>query len=307
MMASSAPPRVAVKSQWDTQMAISSDLRGIDDRRAPTGVWPAGSDHVPSPGPGMGMIAVRDVVLRYPRAACATLDGVNLTVQAGEMVAILGANGSGKSTLLRCIAGMLRPLSGSICISGRELTGLSGRALAEARMMLGMVFQQANLVKRRSVFANVLTGTLGRHRNLPSIFGVLPRREAGRASACLGEVGLLDLAGRRAGTLSGGQAQRVSIARALAQTPRILLADEPVASLDPEAAEEVMQLLHRVSHDNGLAVLCVLHQPDLARRYADRIVGLRGGCVCLDEPAGTAAAEDVAALYDGAAVQGVAA
>jgi phosphonate transport system ATP-binding protein len=251
--------------------------------------------------PAEGMIEVRDVVACYGRTSRAALDGVSLTVQEGEVTAVLGANGSGKSTLLRCTAGMLQPASGSVRVGGRELGGLSGRALAELRMTIGMVFQQANLVKRRNVLANVLTGTLGRHRNWPSMLGVLPHSEVGCASACLAEVGLLELATQRAGTLSGGQAQRVSIARALAQAPRVLLADEPVASLDPEAAEEVMRLLRRVSHDNGLAVLCVLHQPELARRYADRIVGLRAGRVAFLEPAAVVGPRDVAALYEGAA------
>ena len=182
--------------------------------------------------------------MRYPTGRLA-LDGASLAVAPGELVVILGANGSGKSTLLRCIAGILRPSAGCVRVAGRETSGLAGRALADARMALGMIFQHAHLVRRRSVLANVLTGTLGRHRTLATAFGRLPRTERGFALDCLDEVGLREFASQRAGTLSGGQAQRVSIARALAQRPRALLADEPVASLDPEAAEEIMRLLRR--------------------------------------------------------------
>lgn len=166
-------------------------------------------------------------------------------------------------------------------------------------MAMGMVFQQARLVARRSVLANVLCGTLGRHKNLGSAVGMLPRSEAPHAMTCLEEVGLAGFAAQRAGTLSGGQAQRVSIARALAQRPTALLADEPVASLDPEASEEVMRLLRRISADDGLGVICVLHQPELARRYADRIVGMRQGHIMFDDKPAAIADARMQALYEG--------
>ena len=183
-------------------------------------------------------------------------------------------------------------------VGGRDITGLTGRALAEARMALGMVFQQARLIGRRSVLANVLCGTLGRHRTLATALGLLPRSETGHAMHCLEQVGLAGFAGQRAGTLSGGQAQRASIARALAQRPSALLADEPVASLDPEATEEVMRLLRRVSKSEGLGVICVLHQPELARRYADRIVGMRQGRVMFDAAPDAVQDGEVNALYE---------
>ena len=246
------------------------------------------------------LIAVDRLVVRYANGRLA-LDGASLAVAPGEFVAMLGANGSGKSTLLRCIAGMIRPNAGTVHVAGKEMSRLSGRALAEARLALGMVFQDARLVRRRSVLANVLAGTLGRNRTLATAFGALPRREEALALACLDEVGLRELAPQRAGTLSGGQAQRVSIARALAQRPGSLLADEPVASLDPEASEEVMRLLRRVAHEDGLAVLCVLHQPALARRYADRILGLRDGRCAFDEMPARVGECAVASLYEAAA------
>lgn len=217
---------------------------------------------------------------------------------AGELVVLLGANGCGKTTLLRCIAGMLRPTAGRVQVAGRDLSALSGHALRDARMALGMVFQQPRLVRRRSVLANVVAGTLGRHRTWTAALGRLPRSEYACALSCLEEVGLAEFAPQRADTLSGGQAQRVSVARALAQRPRALLADEPVASLDPDAAEELMVLLCRLAHEDGLGVLCVLHQPDLARRYADRVLGMRAGQIVFDERPGRGAAWDVSALYE---------
>ena len=226
------------------------------------------------------------------------LDGASFSLSPGELLVILGQNGCGKSTLLKCIAGLLRPTAGHIRVVGRDITALTGRALADARMMLGMVFQQARLIGRRSVLSNVLCGTLGRHRGVASSLGFLPRDETGHALCCLDQVGLKAFAGQRAGTLSGGQAQRVAIARALAQRPSALLADEPVASLDPEAAEEVMRLLRRLSRDEGLGVICVLHQPDLARRYADRIIGMRQGQMVFDTRPDTLQDAEIAGLYE---------
>ena len=243
------------------------------------------------------LIKASGLTFRYPNGRVA-LEDASLSVGPGELVVILGANGSGKSTMLRCIAGMLRPTSGRVEVAGQEVSSLSGRALSDARMALGMIFQHACLVRRRSVLANVLTGTLGRHRGLATALGKLPSAEQPLALACLDAVGLRPLAAQRAGTLSGGQAQRVSIARALAQRPRAVLADEPVASLDPEAAQEIMRLLRRLSRDDGLGVLCVLHQPELACCYADRVVGLREGHVMFDEKPAQMPDRRVAALYE---------
>ena len=246
------------------------------------------------------LIRVAGLTLRYPNGRLA-LDGVGLSVAAGEFVVVLGANGSGKSTMLRCIAGILRPTAGRIEVADLAITGQAGRSLANARMAIGMIFQQPCLVRRRSVLANVMTGTLGRHRTIASALGRLPASEQPHALACLDEVGLRNLATQRAGTLSGGQAQRVSIARALAQRPRALLADEPVASLDPQAAQDIMRLLRRASRQDGLAVICVLHQPDIACCYADRIVGLREGRVMFDAAAAGLPSRSVAGLYERAA------
>ncbi len=243
------------------------------------------------------LIDVRNLEIQFPTGRQA-LDGASLTVAPGELAVLLGANGCGKSTMLRCIAGMLRPTAGEVRVAGQVISDLSGRALAQARTALGMIFQHAHLVRRRSVLANVLTGTLGRHRTVRVSLGMLPSCERPHALACLDAVGLRAFAPQRAGTLSGGQAQRASVARALAQRPQALLADEPVASLDPEAADDLMQLLRRIAHDDGLGVLCVLHQPDLARRYADRILGMQAGRIVFDERPNRVAESAVAALYE---------
>jgi phosphonate transport system ATP-binding protein len=236
--------------------------------------------------------------MRYVTGRLA-LNGASLSVLPGEFAVILGANGSGKSTMLRIIAGIAKPSEGSVRIAGEDITTLTGRRLADARMALGMVFQHAHLVKRRSVLANVVCGTLGRHRNLATAFGILPGDEMPFGMRCLEQVGLVKFAHQRASTLSGGQAQRASIARALAQRPRALLADEPVASLDPEASEEVMRLLRRLAKDEGMAVLCVLHQPDLARRYADRLLGLRKGSIAFADHPSRVTDGEIDSLYEG--------
>jgi phosphonate transport system ATP-binding protein len=243
-------------------------------------------------------LAVHDLTMRYPNGHTALRD-VSLSVHAGEMVVILGSNGCGKSTLMKCIVGLNRPAAGSVVVGGRDLARLTGEELRVARMSIALVSQHANLVKRRSVLANVCTGALGRHRTLSTAFGRVPTCEIEPARGFLDEVGLAHLADQRAGTLSGGQAQRVAIARALAQRPQVVLADEPVASLDPEAADDVMSLLRRLASDDGLAVVCVLHQPELATRYADRLIGMRSGQIEFDARASSVGAQQISNLYIG--------
>ncbi len=245
---------------------------------------------------GETRLAVRDLHMRYPNGKVA-LRGVNIEVRAAELVTILGANGCGKTTLLRCVARLLDPTGGEIRVCGQDLARLSGRALHEARLELAMVFQRGNLVRRRSVLANVVSGTLGRNRTWWTALGGLPSEEIPLAHELLHKVGVEALGAPRADTLSGGQAQRAAIARALAQRPKLILADEPVASLDPEAAEEILRLLRQLADDSGLAVLCVLHQPKLALNHSHRIVGLRDGGVEFDLPAAECGEDEIAALY----------
>ncbi|MDB5361636.1 MAG: phnC [Rhodospirillales bacterium] len=247
-------------------------------------------------GPSAPRLIVRQLAKRYPNGRVA-LKGVDLTVRDGELVVILGSNGSGKSTLLRSIVRLIEPTEGQVLIDGCAVAGLDGEGLRRVRMACGMIFQHANLVGRRNVLANVATGALGRHRTFATAIGLLPRSELAAADGFLQEVGLVEFAQQRAGTLSGGQQQRVAIARALAQRPRLLLADEPVASLDPESAREIMALLRRLATEDGLAVLTVLHQPDLALAYADRVIGLKDGEVVFDGGPDAISAAMVDMLY----------
>jgi phosphonate transport system ATP-binding protein len=242
------------------------------------------------------MLGVRELSLRYPNGKLALSD-FNLSVAPGEFVVVLGGNGSGKTTLLRSITRTVKPSAGGIWLDGIDLCTLEGEKLRRARLALAMIWQHASLVKRRSVLANVATGTLGRHYTLRTVFGGLPASELEAARGHLAEVGLAHLAEQRAGTLSGGQAQRVAIARALAQRPRVLLADEPVASLDPEAAEEIMRLLQRLARSENIAVICVLHQVELAFAYADRVVGIRNGRIVFDLPRDEVPRDAVHRLY----------
>lgn len=242
------------------------------------------------------MLRVRNLSMCYPNGKLALSD-FDLTVEAGELVVVLGGNGSGKTTLLRCVTRTLQPSGGEIWLGEVNLAELSGDKLRRARMKLALISQHASLVRRSSVLTNVATGSLGRHFNLWTALGGVPTAELQAAEGYLGEVGLGQLAGQRAGTLSGGQAQRVAIARALAQKPDVLLADEPVASLDPEAAQEIMRLLQRLARTEKLAVLAVLHQVDLAYAFADRVVGIRGGRMAFNTPCADLSREAVQRLY----------
>jgi phosphonate transport system ATP-binding protein len=205
------------------------------------------------------------------------LDGFSLDVARGEVVSLLGANGSGKSTALRCVVGLVRPDRGTVSIDG--VVAQAGHAISA----VAMVFQRIHLVPRRTVLENVCAGALGR-LSLRQSWSALayPKELREEAMACLDRVGLADRPHERAGRLSGGQQQRVAIARALCQRAQVLLADEPVSALDPAAAEQVMRLLRSLADDDGIAIAAVLHQPDLARRHSDRLVGMLGGRIVLD-------------------------
>ncbi|MEU8669419.1 MULTISPECIES: phosphonate ABC transporter ATP-binding protein [Streptomyces] len=219
------------------------------------------------------MLTLTAITVRYGDRQ--VLHGVDVHVARGELLAVLGANGSGKSTLLRAAAGLEPMAAGEVALDGATCDPLD----------IAMVFQHIHLVRRRTVLDNVCAGALGRlplHHSLhPTLF---PKELREEAMACLDRVGLADRAHDRAGRLSGGQQQRVAVARALCQRPRVLFADEPVSALDPAASEQVLALLAELAHKENLAVLAVLHQPSLAARHADRVVGLREGRVALDGP-----------------------
>lgn len=225
------------------------------------------------------------------------LDDVSLTVRAGEVVVLLGLSGSGKSTLLRHVSGLQMPSSGTVTTLGIEVTAARGAELRALRRRVGFIFQQFDLVDSRTVLENVCTGALGRLRGPRLGLGTYPRALRREALEHLDRVGLADRAFQRADTLSGGQQQRVAVARALMQQPEILLADEPVASLDPESAQQVMDLLTTISRENALTVLCSLHQVDLALGWGDRIIGLRTGRTVLDLPTADLGRDQVMAVY----------
>lgn len=207
----------------------------------------------------------------------AVLRGASLHVAPGEMVVLMGPSGSGKTTLFRCIGRLVEPDSGDITLAGTDIRALRGRRLRAARRDVAVIFQQFNLIRRASVLANVLSGKLGTLPAWRVCIGRYPQAEVAHAVACLSRVGLADFAKRRADTLSGGQQQRVAIARALAQRSCVILADEPVASLDTDNARLVLDLLRELAREDGIAVLCSLHDRALAERYADRILVLHEG------------------------------
>ncbi len=242
------------------------------------------------------MLQIRQLSLCYPNGKRALTD-VDLKVRAGELVIVLGGNGSGKTTLLRCINRTLTPTAGDVWLNGINVTHLQGERLRRARLELAMISQQSSLVRRRSAVKNVASGALGRHFNTWTSLGGLPTEELRLARGYLAQVGLAGLEQQRAGTLSGGQAQRVAIARALAQKPKVLLADEPVASLDPEAADEIMRLLRHIATAERHAVLCVLHQVELANAYADRLIGIREGRIAFDLARAELSKDAVKGLY----------
>jgi phosphonate transport system ATP-binding protein len=232
------------------------------------------------------LASVRDVSKTF--GSRKALDGVSLEVAAGEMVALIGPSGSGKSTLLRSITGLqtIDAGPGLIEVFGEAVQKngrLTGQARA-ARRRVGMIFQQFNLVGRLSLFTNVMLGALGRLPAWRGLLGLWPTADRHRAMAALHRVGVSDYAAQRANTLSGGQQQRGAIARALVQGARAIVADEPVASLDPVSARRVMELLVELNKRDGLGVIVTLHQVDYALRYCDRVVALKAGKVVYDGP-----------------------
>jgi phosphonate transport system ATP-binding protein len=229
------------------------------------------------------IVSLVNVSKTYVRGKLVALTDVSFEVGHGEFVVILGPSGAGKSTMLRCINRLAEPTGGQIFLRGVEITD-SPRSLRQARREIGMVFQQFNLVTRLSVMMNVLSGRLSYRSTWRSLFYSFTREDRAIALECLEMVALGHKAFQRADTLSGGEQQRVAIARALAQRPKLILADEPVASLDPKIARQVLDYLRDVSQRLGISVICNLHQIDFAREYAERIIGLSQGRLIFDGP-----------------------
>ena len=224
------------------------------------------------------LLQIEQLVKTYPNGTQA-LKSVDLEVRKGEFLVVIGLSGSGKSTLLRCINRLHDSTSGRVLFDDQEVTALKGRDLRNVRGRIGMIFQHFNLIPRKSVMDNVLTGALARTGILSSILGLYPKDERQRAAEYIRIVGLEGKEKSRADNLSGGQQQRVAIARALMQNPQLLLADEPVASLDPATSHSVMRYLKKINEEMGVTVVCNLHFLSLVRAYAGRVVALKEGRV----------------------------
>ena len=229
--------------------------------------------------------------------AARALDGVSVEIARGEMVAVIGRSGAGKSTLLNVINRLIEPDGGAMTCAGRDVLALRGRELRDWRRETAMVFQRFNLVARLSVLQNVLTGRLAAMATLPSLLGWFSDEDRTRAIEALVALDMGDQALKRADALSGGQQQRVAIARALVQDPSVILADEPVASLDPRNSEAVMEALARINRDRGITVLTNLHSVALSQRYCSRAVALAAGRVVYDGPTAALSAEVLERVY----------
>ncbi|GAB3302492.1 phosphonate ABC transporter ATP-binding protein [Pseudoclavibacter terrae] len=241
------------------------------------------------------LVTVRGLRVAYDETT--VLDGVDLDLHPGEMVALLGASGSGKSTLMRSLTGFAPITGGTARVAGHDVTNLRRGELRQLRAGVGQVFQQFNLIPRLSVLTNVLTGTL--HSAGPiNLVGGFRSEHRKRAMELLDRVGIAHKAKDPARSLSGGQQQRVAIARALMQQPRVILADEPVASLDPKLADSVLELLRDIATRDGIPVLVSLHVLPLALRHTDRIIGLRHGEMLVSAPTGALDADKLSVLYD---------
>ena len=227
------------------------------------------------------MLEVRHLTKIYPGDVLA-LDDVSFTVETGEFLAVIGLSGSGKSTLLRCINRLVEPTEGEILLDGVDITQASQDELLHIRRRIGMVFQNFNLVNRSKVITNVLAGRLGYANSALSLANRFAKSDVQMAMQQLERAGIVDQANKRADELSGGQQQRVGIARALMQEPEMVLADEPVASLDPVLAHSIMQYLEDINKSDGVTVLCSLHFLDLVHRYADRAIALNDGNLLFD-------------------------
>jgi len=246
---------------------------------------------------GGGMLVIRNLCKEY-RAGEPVLKNISLTIEPRGITAIIGPSGTGKSTLIRCINRLVDPTSGEILFEGRDLAKLGGAELRAARRRIGMVFQEYNLVERLSIIENILCGRLG---YMPAWKAWLRRfsdEDIARAFELLDLVGLgPDFATRRADKLSGGQRQRVGIARAIMQAPALVLADEPTSSLDPKTSVEIMELLATISAERDIPIIINIHNVDLARRFARRMIGMSRGDVVFDGPPGDLTADHLHVIY----------
>lgn len=242
------------------------------------------------------MIEFKDVSLVYPNGTQG-LKNINVKIDDGEFVVIVGLSGAGKSTFIRSINRLVTPTSGSLLIDGDDILKYRGKDLRKIRTNTGMIFQNYNLVKRSNVLRNVLAGRLGHTGTLRSILNMYPKEDIALAYESLQRVNLADKVYSRADELSGGQQQRVSIARVLTQQPKYILADEPVASLDPPTSHQVMTYLKKINKEDNLTTIVNLHFIDMAMEYADRIIGMRAGEIVFDGPASEATESTFEEIY----------
>lgn len=246
------------------------------------------------------LIEIRNVSKVYDSGTVG-LKNINLTIQKGEFVVVVGLSGAGKSTLLRTINRMHDVTDGDILIEGKSIIHYKGKELRKLRRKIGMIFQNFNLVKRSSVQRNVLSGRVGYYSTFKSVLGLFSKEDKQKAVDALKQVKMADKIYSRADELSGGQQQRVAIARALMQDPKIMLADEPIASLDPLTTKAVMDELKELNRKLGITVIVNLHSVPLAMQYADRIIGLRAGELVYDKPIAEVQETDFDSIYEGAA------
>src|SRR5437660_2104188 len=244
------------------------------------------------------MLSIRHLAKSYVPGK-PVLNDISLDIAARGITAIIGPSGTGKSTLIRCINRLVEPTAGAVVLDGEDLVRLPRKALRLARRRIGMVFQEYNLVERLTVMENVLAGRLGYVSPLKAWMRRYPPQDIERAFDVLEVVGLGGFANQRADSLSGGQRQRVGIARAVMQQPSLLLADEPTSSLDPKTSVEIMQLLADIARERGIPVVINMHDVVLARRFADRIIGMAGGCVVFDAVPGLLADDALKKIYGG--------
>lgn len=247
------------------------------------------------------MIEFKNVYKTYPNGFTA-LKNVNLNIEQGEFVAIIGLSGAGKSTILRCINRMHDIQQGTLTVDGVDVESLSGKALRRFRRKVGMIFQSFNLVSRSTVIKNVLTADVPDMPFWRVLFGIFTKEQKMRALESLDKVGILDKAYTRCDQLSGGQQQRVALARTLNQNPSIIPADEPVASLDPVTARQVMSDFVRINKEYNITILLNIHHVDLALNYCDRVIGVRAGEIVFDGPASSITQEQLDEVYNGTAV-----
>lgn len=222
---------------------------------------------------------------------------INLHVNQGEFVVLLGPSGAGKSTIFKCVSQLIRPDSGEVCLNDQQINHLKGNALRLQRRKIGLIFQQFNLVSRLSALQNVLLGRLGHMPTWKANLGLFSEADRQLCLRSLDRVGMLNKAYQRADTLSGGQQQRVAIARVMAQESALILADEPVASLDPVTSRQVLSQLKEIAAESNMAILCSLHQTDLALEFADRIIAMSSGLITLNKNARDVQDNELESIY----------